>query len=71
MAKIRLYLDTRKENRTGEYPLVILLSHRATTAHIPLDIRLRKEQWENDEVSGIYNQGHKDRLCAWRHLQQG
>lgn len=52
MVKTKVRLDTRKRTKSGEYPLVIVLTRGSTSAHIPTGIRLRPEQWNEKKQEG-------------------
>lgn len=47
MAKLNLYLDSRKKSNSGRYPIVIRLSHKGTTAFIPTGIYIAVEAWDS------------------------
>ncbi len=49
MAAIKIILDTRTIKKDGTYPIKIQLFHRSTT-YIGLDIAVKKEQWNGEEV---------------------
>jgi len=49
MAKLRVFCDMRYQKGTT-FPVVIRVTNGATTAHIPLHISLRKEQWKDGKV---------------------
>lgn len=50
MAKIRLMMDTRRENADGRYPVRIAISKNGSTVYISSGIFLSKEEWiEKDQ----------------------
>lgn len=49
MAKISLYLDTRRPLKSGAYPLKIQVFH-CKQFFIPLGIELMEEQWDGEQV---------------------
>lgn len=55
MAKISLYLDSRKANAEGKYPLAIHLFHQSVaqrkTLRIPTGLHFTKEEWEQVSLS--------------------
>ena len=67
MATTRIYLDTRAAK--GDAPLKLAINHNSASAFIPLNIRIRPEQWKrrlqavvnhpNDKRVNIYIQGLK------------
>ena len=46
MATATVYMDKRRKRDDGTYPLKISVAHHGRTALIPLDIFLKKEQWD-------------------------
>ncbi len=50
MAKLKLYLDTRRATKTGEYPLKLAINHKGSSEYLSLDIYLKQEQWKNGFV---------------------
>lgn len=46
MATIRIYLDVRAKKADGTFPLKLAVNHRGQTALIPLEISLRRNQWD-------------------------
>lgn len=46
MATIRIYLDTRAKKADGTFPLKLAVNHRGRTALIPLELSLRRSQWD-------------------------
>lgn len=59
MAKIRLFLDARKN--TIKATLKVAISHRQKTAYIPLDVKLSVDQWDKSN-SCVTNHPDKNRL---------
>lgn len=51
MATAKFYLDIRRPLVDGTFPLRIVICERRKKAYIPLDIRIKKEQW--DEKNGV------------------
>jgi len=46
MATATLYLDTRRRRDDGTFPLKITVSHHGKSAHIPLGVFIRRDQWD-------------------------
>lgn len=46
MATIKIYLDIRLRKQDGTFPLKLSVNHHGESAFIPLDISLRKNQWD-------------------------
>lgn len=46
MTSLRATLDRRHRLKNGEYPAVLILSHRGQTARLPLGVSLKSEQWD-------------------------
>lgn len=61
MAKTRLFLDTRKESKSGLSTLKIALAHQKKTAYIILDVKLAPNQWDSTN-SLVVNHPEKERL---------
>lgn len=64
MAKVKLILDKRKSNTTkdGKFPLVIRISHQRKSRDIPLNLHVKKSQFNErtGKISGIENSGSKN-----------
>lgn len=64
MAKVKLTLDKRKSNTTkeGKFPLVIRISHQRKSRDIPLNLHVKKSQFNErtGKISGIENSGSKN-----------
>lgn len=46
MATIRIYLDTRSKKKDGTYPLKLAVNHKGQTAMFPIEVSLKKAQWD-------------------------
>lgn len=60
MAKITYFLDTRKANAEGKYPLVLNVGHKTRTVRIPSGHHLTEEEWKQ-----IYSSIRNDKPCNW------
>ncbi len=49
MITLTPYLDTRNKKAT-EFPLMIRLTANRTSSYIPTNIKLRAEQWQNEQI---------------------
>ncbi|MBO6250371.1 MAG: site-specific integrase, partial [Muribaculaceae bacterium] len=49
MAKITLKLDTRRAKRDGTYPLKVAIYRGGKTVYMPIDLSLKKEEWNRDK----------------------
>ena len=51
MARLKFYLDTRRENAEGKYPLTLNLSYNYKSAKVPLNIKLTQDEWTEVEYA--------------------
>lgn len=49
MAKIKFYLDKRKKNSLGNFPLKLSVSHNGERQYVLLEIFLKENQWDADQ----------------------
>lgn len=49
MAKITLKLDIRRAKRDGTYPLKVAIYRGGKTVYMPIDLSLKKEEWNRDK----------------------
>ena len=54
-ARVRITLDTRAQTREGTFPVKIALSYNRRTAHIPLGVYLRADQFQRGQVINHHN----------------
>ena len=59
MAKLGYYLDTRRPDRTGKFPLTISLAHNGKTLRIATGKKFTVAEW--DSILGDITAGHKAR----------
>lgn len=52
MATIKPFLDNRDPRRSGYYPVVIKVSHRGKSKHLPTGYSIQEKHWDAKKVSG-------------------
>ncbi len=71
MAKLGLYLDTRRVNKDGTSLLKLLVRHKGKTSYISLQIKLKAEQWDKDKQKVINhpNKAILNSIIATKYLE--
>lgn len=62
MAKISLWLDTRKESKSGLYPVVLRITNKGTSAHVNTHISISPDCWSGSAIVGRENKRLNDRV---------
>lgn len=66
MIHTHLYLDTRYKRNDGTYALKLVFSKNGTSAMMPLNIYLAKEQWDGEKVVQHPNSRNLNKYLATR-----
>ena len=65
MAKITYFLDARKANSEGKFPLVLNVSHRTKTTRISTGHHFTKDEWAQ-----VYLSIRNDNPCKWNRVTE-
>lgn len=65
MAKITYFLDTRKGNAEGKYPLVLNIGHKSRTMRISTGHHFKEEEWNQ-----VYLSIRNDKPCNWTRVTE-
>lgn len=67
--KISVILDTRARKKDGTFPVKIAVAHRGSTAYIPLDVSVRRDQWRGEKVVLHQNAAYMNAYILQRYTE--